>query len=890
MSLLPYITYKEYIVTVHNADDLASLYNDLETKGVAPLNTSLTREIKCTNRRPLSRNTSYLLADWEAAELRTDPRVKTVTLAPARLGIQPGTCSVSQTSTAWDKSSSTTPLMKNWALLRCVEGQQRLNWGGDGYQGNGTGAPAATGTISLAQTGKNVDVVICDQNGIVWNHPEFSVNADGTGGTRTIQYNWLQHNPAVKGTPESTYTYDTGEHSTHVAGTVAGNTQGWARSSNIYNIFYDTGTTTDSASYVMDYIREFHKTKPVNPQTGRKNPTIVNNSWGYSIFPLEWSMSDITAVTYRGIRYTPAAAEISYTGFSGVCNASQLLSSFTGNPENIAQRIVTVGNQSPGGKIETTPAAWTQESPTYAYLTAFEPPDAQYVVTVSGPGTLNIISNVSVAATSGGTFTLSGSIEVYDSTNALIRTVSDGPYTGPAIEYYITTSLDLTDQLYTIYYNTTAVENNVILSDYAVGMSVSVSSPAADTAQVTDLGDVSIRSSLDGLSSSITPDVGNNDDGYWSLQLPFNISYLSNSYDRVYVGTNMYLTFGSGSTIYYNIGATQPPLPKILVSAADNSIQRIYYGTEGVAPNRTFCIVIEGDAAFIGTLGSPGMKLQYTFYEASPSQIDLVIAQNNRKENVGGGFTTAQLNNWGFIAGQRIPARVASLDADLEDAYAEGIIMVGASGNGRWKHDLPGGLDWDNTFEMANRYPDSVIQPYYYMRGSSPTANDDVATGGDFNLPAISVGAVDSIQIDQKVLYSDCGPGVDIWAPGTDIVSSVPSGVPDPRSNSFYIGKFNGTSMASPQVTGVLACALETYPTMNQHQAKAYILGHAKLGQLVESFDGPADGQDLQGAPNKFLYYKKEREDAGVTIPKVDCYPRPITGAVYPRTRIRRTF
>ena len=77
---------------------------------------------------------------------------------------------------------------------------------------------------------------------------------------------------------------------------------------------------------------------------------------------------------------------------------------------------------------------------------------------------------------------------------------------------------------------------------------------------------------------------------------------------------------------------------------------------------------------------------------------------------------------------------------------------------------------------------------------------------------------------------------------------------------------------------------------MDQKQAKTYILGHTKLNQLTETTGGPADGQDLQDAENKFLYYSREREDTGNTFPKVNCYARPALGAVYPRTRIRRTF
>jgi subtilisin family serine protease len=340
--------------------------------------------------------------------------------------------------------------------------------------------------------------------------------------------------------------------------------------------------------------------------------------------------------------------------------------------------------------------------------------------------------------------------------------------------------------------------------------------------------------------------------------------------------------------VWSGVSITNPALPKIMWCAKDNSVQRIYYGTEGVSPNRTFRVRQEGTSSTSGTLGYPTMVCEWTFYENAPSQIDLQVGVNSAK-TTGGGFTTTQLNAWGFISGQRIPARVSACDDDIEDLYDEGIIMVGAAGNGRWKHDVPGGVDWNNTFEMATRYPASVLQPYYYMRGTSPTANDTLASG-THDLPAICVGAVDTIQIDQKVLFSDCGAGVDLFAPGTYIMSALPSGVADSRNASFFNGKFSGTSMASPQVCGVLACALEIYPDMNQERAKAYITAIAKSGQLTATSGGPTDGQDLQGAPNLYLFYKKERETSGNVFPKINYKPRPTTGSVYPRPRIKRTL
>lgn len=879
---------KEYIVTLHDFKDLEEFYNDMSVLGRNPGTYVPERSAECVDVRPNSRNTHYILTFWEAEELRQDPRVKSVEIHPKYLGVKPGTCATqTQTSSNWNKSTSTSNNMLNFALLRCTEETNRSNWGtgGDANQ---------TGTVTLTSTGKNVDVVIIDDNGIVWNHPEYARNADGTGGTRAIQYNWFQHDPVVKGTPAGTYSYGTGAHSTHVAGTVAGSTQGWAREANIYNIYYLAGDNSNyNFPYVMDYVREFHRTKAINSETGFKNPTITNNSWGMSIFPSEWSFSDITAVTYRGTRYTPAGGgTITYTGYSGVCTSNARLATLVGQ-ENIGNRITTTGPYTaPGGNIIEFPPSWSQEGQ-QVYLTTLSQPDSTYEVIIEGPADLNLIHDVAMDAVTGN-MSLDIEIIIRDQSSNIIHTYSDGASTtnGGSIDATINqTYVSLPgNQNYTVTFNTviTSDGQNII---YAAGLSLTVVTESTSaTASVTEITNTLLGSAS--LTSSTTPTTGNNDDGFWLLNLPFNITFLGTSYNTIYVGTNHYVTFGGGSTNYSSLGPTNPNLPKIMWSCADNSVQRIYYGEEGVAPNRTYRVRVEGNASTSGTLGSPNMLCEYVFYEAFPARIDLQLAQNNRKTTSGSGFTTEQLNSWGFISGQRIPKRVSALDADIEDAIAEGIIYVGAAGNGLWKHDLPGGPDWNNTFEMANRYPDSVTNPYYYMRGTSPTANDTTDhPDGTFELPNICVGAIDVTTTDQKSYYSDCGQGVDIWSPGTSIISSLNSGISDSRAPggiTYYLGKYNGTSMASPQVCGVLACALEQNPHWNQYQAKAYITGIAKENQLFASSGGPADIRDLQGAPNLFLYYRKDRPETGLSIPRDTGGVRPNTGQVWPRPKIFR--
>lgn len=305
---------KEYIVSLKNFDDLESFYEDMETPGgnlYIP-----NRAVDLASRRPTSRNTHYMLTAEEANSLKNDPRVYDVELTPDEAGmiILPGW---TQTSSNWAKSTAASSTHLNWGILRCYEGVNRPGWGADATQ-------LQSGTVNISGSGKNVDVVIMDGH-MDPNHPEFAANADGTGGSRVSQINWFTYKNYVNPSQVSnTYVYspyvdpayadDDGDgisdrttdnnHGSHVASTACGNTLGWARDANFYNISpYSTNPNTYAgfSAYTHDYIRWAHILKPVNPNLGFKSPTIVNSSWGqYYVVPY----TDITQIIFRGVTYT----------------------------------------------------------------------------------------------------------------------------------------------------------------------------------------------------------------------------------------------------------------------------------------------------------------------------------------------------------------------------------------------------------------------------------------------------------------------------------------------------------------------------------------------------------------------------------------------------------
>jgi subtilisin family serine protease len=294
----------EYIVTLKDFNDLDEFYTEMESEGgnlYIP-----NRKVECLRRRAISRNTHYLISAEEASIIKNDPRVKDVELSDFLMNIIKPL--YTQTGN-FNKNSSNTANHLNWGLLRCLEGLQRSSWGNNAIANQ-------LATISKTSTGRNVDVIIVDGH-INPDHVEYQINSDGTGGTRVNQLDWntlssyaglLDNDGEALLTSTYIYAPYTGtdaetdnNHGAHVAGTACGNTLGWARSANIYNIspYSSNPNRTISNLIIWDYIRAFHRNKVINVQTGRKNPTVCNCSFGSSLkFPFTYSTFSTGSITY----------------------------------------------------------------------------------------------------------------------------------------------------------------------------------------------------------------------------------------------------------------------------------------------------------------------------------------------------------------------------------------------------------------------------------------------------------------------------------------------------------------------------------------------------------------------------------------------------------------
>ena len=279
---------KEYIVSLNRGVD----YDAFNAEMIASTGAGdiPNRTVAVENARPLSqRNTHYMLEDAEAAALLDDARVYGVELRPEdRDDIEIGFSA--QQFGSWRKTSADASTDLNWGMMRGIHREDVWNQ-----------ATETTLPFNYNLTGKGVDVVIQD-SGLDVGHIEFT---DANGVSRVNQIDWFAAS-GVSGTQSANHYRDFDGHGTHVAGTAAGRTMGWAKDAQIYSVKInglegtgDSGTGI-GISQCFDVIKGWHNNKPIDPETGFKRPTVVNMSWGYS----GSSSSTPASGVYRGVAWT----------------------------------------------------------------------------------------------------------------------------------------------------------------------------------------------------------------------------------------------------------------------------------------------------------------------------------------------------------------------------------------------------------------------------------------------------------------------------------------------------------------------------------------------------------------------------------------------------------
>ena len=191
--------------------------------------------------------------------------------------------------------------------------------------------------------------------------------------------------------------------------------------------------------------------------------------------------------------------------------------------------------------------------------------------------------------------------------------------------------------------------------------------------------------------------------------------------------------------------------------------------------------------------------------------------------------------------------RVGSVDIDIQELIDEGIHVVIAAGNQYHKIDLENGPDYNNYLVISG-----VTR--YYHQGSSPYDDEAFKVG---NLDS----SVISSNVEHKAHSSETGPGVDLYAPGSNVISACSntnafSGVSYYLNSSFKQVNLTGTSQASPQVAGMIALYLQMNPGAKPDQVKKLLINTSAVNNLYNTVSNVAytDTLSLLGGSNKMLF------------------------------------
>ena len=454
-----------------------------------------------------------------------------------------------------------------------------------------------------------------------------------------------------------------GQHGTPCCGQTYGRTQGWAYNANKWFIdAYGNNGFGANVNLYFDVMKIFHLNKPINPLTGTRDPTISSNSWGFRATVPSTGFYWFRAGTSGagGIAYNGTKPEfmrlIGFYGDSGRCKGEMLTNNLTtAGAELIASGVIFVAA---AGNSNQQQVSSSNPNFNNYWATADNTPLASATHNEFGSLCYNTTNRRGFPQQigkfdSGGQVVYPviniGALDNEDQPDGKERKVNYSDM-GDQIDGYTPGDGTLVSNLsYSptyIRYGTypgaivgpTGYTGVCSSSTLLSGTGTINAGPNAGNRITTGVGTAtitSIPSSLVGAfgTESTIPTTGNNDDGWWRIDLPWNITYDGATYNIVGIGTNGYITFGGGSTQYLSLGPANPALPKIMMCAADNSAQRIYFGPEGSAPNRIYRVRFEGNDSISGLL-APNMVWEVTFYEATPSQIDLQIGVNARS---GGG-------------------------------------------------------------------------------------------------------------------------------------------------------------------------------------------------------------------------------------------------------------
>jgi hypothetical protein len=724
-------------------------------------------------------------------------------------------------------------------------------------------ATDAVAAIYNFPTGEDVDVVIVDGH-IDPDNPEFAVKKDGSGGSRINQIDWfnvlypygvpdgvfpqkmpgenLTYNYLPYVNPDSDEETESNNHGAHVAGTITGNTQGWSPKANIYNIspyhgqmtYFAADPTIPPHDLYLYAIKVWHENKPINPKKGTKNPTITNHSYGTSNNTND--VRNILSVTHRGVKYNSPRNYYGATATTTVSNG----------------RVVS-GKITNQGKNYTNTPTVSFYGGGQARATAYIGNGTIYEITITDPGEgyeSNVPITFSQAPAGGQTASGVANAMGWYRPNTGIYDIS---MTNMGNGYIIPPIITFPPPP-----NGGRIAKAVCKIKSGVLHRIFVNNGGTDYSEIPSVilsgGNPTTPARVEFYAWD---GIGINDG---DITISFNRSENSTTvYDNIN-GVNIPRSVIQSITYTWRSGEGYTSAPIVSFYGGNSIIDGVITGSKVEAR------AVIGAGVNKGKVVGVTITNQGSGYTSPPG----VVFTN------GGGFSEEQLNNFGLISytlnstlytGRKfidIATRDISLEADLTDLINSGIVVVAAAGNNSTKIDVPGGLDYDNKLDLIwswdgiplgedpSFYKEYIINDMHYHRGSAIAGCPGV----------ISVGSLSKSLVESKNVWSDTGPRVDVYAPGDMIASTTHTFVfgypstPDIRNKltPYYVTKLSGTSMASPQVCGMITAHATTNRNINQLIATEFI-GNSSRNTIVDTAGSYSDLTSLLGGANRMAYY-----------------------------------
>jgi len=201
------------------------------------------------------------------------------------------------------------------------------------------------------------------------------------------------------------------------------------------------------------------------------------------------------------------------------------------------------------------------------------------------------------------------------------------------------------------------------------------------------------------------------------------------------------------------------------------------------------------------------------------------------------GIAAASSNNGVGIAGVnwlskilpiRVLGRCGGFTSDIVDGmrWAAGIPVSGLPANPNPARVLNLSLGGDGGCDNASQSAvNDVIAVGTVVVVAAGNSNADVSTSSPANCSnVIAVGA--TTRSGARASYSNYGAGVTLSAPGSGILSTLNTGTTTPGSDTYVT--YNGTSMATPHVAGVVSLMLSQNPALTPAQVKAKLQSSAR--------------------------------------------------------------